>query len=48
MWVPESIYEFGKDFIKERMDSSGSMTDALSKTEYELLLYELNKMWRER
>jgi HJR/Mrr/RecB family endonuclease len=40
-WVPEKIYAFGKEFISER---KGEFT----KSEYELLLYELNRLWRER
>lgn len=40
-WVPEKIYSFGKEFVKER---NGDLTMA----ELELLLYELNRIWRER
>ena len=40
-WVPEKVYSFGKQFIKER---KGELTEA----ELELLLYELNRIWRER
>lgn len=35
------MYDFGKEFIKQRQ---GELTQA----ELELLLYELNKLWRER
>ena len=48
LWVPESIYEYGKDFLKSRQGQHGSWDGFLSKTEFELLLYELNRMWRER
>lgn len=41
LWVPEKIYSFSKEFAKER---AGELTQP----ELELLLYELNKMWRER
>ena len=41
LWVPEKVYDYGKDFIKDR-------NGELSQTELELLLYELNKLWRER
>lgn len=41
LWVPEKVYDFGRDFIKGRQGE-------LSQTELELLLYELNKLWRER
>lgn len=40
-WVPDKVYSFGKEYVKER---KGEMT----KPELELLLYELNKIWRER
>lgn len=40
-WVPENVYTFAKEFVKER---KGDLTQA----ELELLLYDLNKMWRER
>ena len=39
MWVPQKIYDYGRDFIKERKGD-------LSQAELELLLYELNKLWR--
>jgi hypothetical protein len=38
-WVPEKVYSLGKEFIRER---KGEFT----KSEYELLLYELNRLWR--
>lgn len=41
LWVPEKIYDYGRDFIRDRKGD-------LSQTELELLLYELNKLWRER
>lgn len=41
LWVPEKVYDFGRDFIKDRQGE-------VSQTELELLLYELNKLWRER
>ena len=40
-WVPEKAYSFGKEFIKSRKGE-------LSEAELELLLYELNRIWRER
>ncbi len=41
LWVPEKAYDYGKDFIKGR---EGNVTQA----ELELLLYDLNKIYRER
>ena len=41
MWVPEKIYGFAKEYVK---DKDGELTQP----ELELLLYELNKLWRER
>ena len=38
-WVPEKVYSYGKDFVKQR---NGELTSA----ELELLLYDLNKIWR--
>lgn len=40
-WVPQKVYDFGKQFVKER---NGELTQP----ELELLLYELNRIWRER
>lgn len=41
LWVPENIYKFSKDFVRTR---KGELTNA----EVELMMYDLNKMWRER
>ena len=41
LWVPENIYKFAKEFVRLR---KGELTNA----ELELLMYDLNKMWRER
>ena len=41
MWVPEKVYNFGREFVKERKGQ-------LAGSELDLLLYELNKIWRER
>ncbi len=41
-WVPEKVYDFGKDYVK------GHRGEMMSEAELELLLYELNKIWRER
>ena len=41
-WVPEKVYDFGKGYVKEHVGST------MSEAEVELLLYELNKIWRER
>ncbi len=41
LWVPEKVYEFGRGFLKQR-------ECLLTESEYELLLYELNRVWRER
>lgn len=40
-WVPEKVYNYGKEFVRER---KGELTQA----ELELLLYDLNRIWRER
>jgi|JI6StandDraft_1071083.scaffolds.fasta_scaffold108922_3 hypothetical protein len=41
LWVPDNVYSFAKRYVAERR---GELTPA----ELELLLYDLNKLWRER